>query len=205
MATQDVLTLAAATQAVAAGPHDSDVLGSWITAISARLDQLCGPIVQRTITDELHDGGFPDIRLNGPVTSISSIVEDQPGGLVTVTHRTFGTAPADGYVLERWQTDTAPYSGYVTRWSYRTPALWQPGDSTVKATYVAGRFATTAAVTPLFTRAAVLMLKHVWQSHQLSVAKVGAYDVPAAAYPLEMVPKAVTTMLADEMVTRGQS
>lgn len=199
MATEDVIDLETGRRAVAAGPNDDDILGSWITAISATLDELAGPIVRRTITDDITDGGWHDIRLTGPIHSVTEIIEDQAGRLVTVARRAFGTTPTDGYTLEPHATRTAPYSGTVYRWRGSTEAIWYPGRQNVKATYVAGRFATTAEVSPLFQRAAVLLLKHVWQSHQIGTARVGEYETPAANYPADMVPKAVRSALGDEL------
>lgn len=59
MSSTDILTLGEAKAALATNQdfNDSDaLLNGYITAISKRLDEVCGPIVTRTITDELYDG-----------------------------------------------------------------------------------------------------------------------------------------------------
>ncbi len=206
MALEDVLTLDEARKAVAAGPNDDAILESWVTAISRRMDMadMCGPIRQRTVTNELHPGGNFEIQLrHWPVTAVSAVDEDQGTRIVSITARTFGTAPTDGYAAEPWHTDTAPYSGRLSRWSGTVETAWWGGPLAVRVSYTAGRFASVTAVTPTFKRAAVLFLKHVWTSHQVGTRKVGEFDVPASNYPALMVPRAVKDALGVEMHRAG--
>ena len=56
----DVLTLPEAKHAVGLEQTNTEAdarLSQAVTAISAQLDELCGPIRTRTVTAELHDGG----------------------------------------------------------------------------------------------------------------------------------------------------
>jgi len=79
VATLDVLTLTEAKEALnltATQQYDATELPAWITGVSARLDELVGPVVRRTITGETHDGGGHVIRLRYyPVTAVTSVTE----------------------------------------------------------------------------------------------------------------------------------
>ena len=62
--TVDVLTLSEARQAVGLTSDESDdYLKTLITAVSTQLDEMCGPVRTRTVTDELHDGGSTSLLL----------------------------------------------------------------------------------------------------------------------------------------------
>lgn len=151
----DVLTLAQGQAAVVDTSAASVTkLEAWITAVSRRLDDLCGPIVQRTVTDELHQspGGLLFLHQT-PVVSITSVQEWSSGVATAVTAETHNTA--GGYRYD-------DRLGTITRRSSWSDTSWS--SSYVTVTYVAGRAANTAAVDPLFKQAAVIILTHLWRS-----------------------------------------
>ena len=60
--------------------------------MSRRLDRLCGPIVQRTITDEVHPGGCPSIRVrHWPVASFTTVTEYDATTPAVLTREDFDT------------------------------------------------------------------------------------------------------------------
>lgn len=197
----DVTTVDTARTWIGARTADEDLLQVYVTAVSRLLDQHCGPVIRRTITDELHDGGHETIHLRyGPVTSISSVIELVGTTQTTCTAETFGTQPADGYLLDPNSTPTAPYSGIIRRRANGAPARWASGDSNVKVTYVAGRYAAIANIDPLFTNAAILIMKNLWRAEQSGVAAATAgYENPQALYPGFAMPRAAKQILADEL------
>lgn len=151
----DVISLEEARQFVKNVSTASDAqLEAWITAVSRRLDDLCGPIVQRTVTDELHQGPYGAIWLHEtPVVSITNVKEWASGTATTLTAETAAVA-GDYYYNSRLGSVTRRSSWYDTHWS----------SDYVTVTYVAGRAVNTVAVDPLFKQAAVIVLTHLWRS-----------------------------------------
>lgn len=203
--TLDVLTLAEGKTAVGIGASDSSLdtpLAQKITAVSRRLDRLCGPIVQRTVTDEVHPGGCPSIRVRRwPVASFTTVTEYDATVAQVLTLEDFDTQPADGYLPERWEsTPTAVFNGVVWRRSSGCCAWFPAGPEAVKVTYVAGRAANTAAVDPVFKEAAGIALKNLWRTMETATQMLGEFDVPAQNFPVSMVTKAVRDALEDEIV-----
>lgn len=164
--TLDVLTLTAAKQAINMSlttSKDDDRLQRDITMISRVIDDACGPVVQRTVTAEQHDGGCPRIRLRRrPVVSITTVEEARIGAVATLTEQAFGET-GDGYIAPNWPRDPSLKSGIIHRRRYGTDQVWWPGSSTVQVTYEAGRFATTATVDPRFVECAGTILRRLWK------------------------------------------
>lgn len=157
MATLDVLSETEARRAVkVADSSYDDRLSSLVTAVSTRFDELCGPIVQRTVTAERHDGGcttiFPRMA---PVAAWTTVTEYQGTTATTLTAESPGSAPANGYL---WQSTT----GELVRRSSGYPALF--ASTFVVLTYTAGRFATTGAVESRFKEAVSITLAHIWRT-----------------------------------------
>lgn len=172
MAATDLVSLADAKDALGgdrARTVDDVLLGAWVTAISQRLDEECGPLVQRTITSELHDGGGVIVALDyRPVASVTSVVEyDVDGVATTLTAETVSTRPASGFLL-------SPDTGFVFRrqsgWDYAFPI----GRRNVAVTYVAGRFASTATVDQAVKRAALVCVRHMWGTEHGAGSPFGA-------------------------------
>lgn len=194
--TLDVLTLnegkAAVRIATTDTRYDTDLAGV-ITAVSRILDRRYGPVVQRTITDEVHEGYGDGLTLRyGPITSITSITEysGTTGSVLTVS--TPGVQPAAGYQLARWHTATAPYSGRIIRTAGGYRRLF---NGPVVVTYVAGRFANTAAVDALWKDAAKVMVKNRWRADQVSTGQYDEFDTPAANFPGFAIPNYVKEAL----------
>jgi hypothetical protein len=162
--TLDVLTIAEARSAVALGSDTSmdTVLAAWVTAISRQLDQLCGPVVVRTITAETCDGGASTIRLRyTPVSSITSIAEYLNTTSTTLTAESNTTKTVSNYRVDL-------RSGTIRRRNTNSDACFADGRGNIEVTYVAGRAANTAAVDSKFKQAASMMLRAAWVGEQAS-------------------------------------
>jgi hypothetical protein len=160
--TLDLLSLPAAVKAINMGgtntDHDAE-LERQITAVSRMIDAACGPVVQRTITAEIHAPTTGPIWLNyTPVVSITLVRQDWGGSITTLSPVAFG-ATTDGYYA-----DVAPgglLAGSIGRRYGGSPGSWGYGQ--VEVTYVAGRYATTAAVDPRFAECAASILRRLWK------------------------------------------
>ena len=138
----------------------SEEIEQMVTGISRDIDRLCGPVVQRTVTDRLTvEYGRSRVLLRYfPVTSVTSITEYTPGSasgqlLTAEDEDTFATY---GYLLD-------PDAGIVTRRSSGSTSTWTAGTRNVVAVYVAGRYATTATVDRRFKRVAAAVLRAEWR------------------------------------------
>ena len=202
--TLDVLTLAEAKTVVGIGPADVSQdapLAQKITAVSRRLDALCGPIVQRTVTDEVQPGGRPYVLVDRwPVASFTTVTEYAATVAQVLTAEDFDTHPGEGFLPERWSTSTAVYSGKLYRRTSGSAAVFPTGPEAVKVTYVAGRAANTAAVDPIFKEAAGVALKNVWRTMESATQMMGEFDVPAQNFPISVVTKAVRDAVAGEII-----
>jgi hypothetical protein len=194
VATTDLLTDDEARAALKLGPSDPHVehLANFVTAVSDTLADRVGPIVYGTITGELHDGGCSSIYLRRhPVQSVVQVVEYDEITAGTLTAETNASKPEAGYLLET-------SSGRLIRRSGNADYPFVRGRSNVYVTYVAGRYANTAAVGERYKAAAVLMLKNAWRAFEHNVASLNEFEVPQAAYPRFAVPNAVKDLLARE-------
>lgn len=203
MATTDLLTLAEAKEALQITSVTQDALvASWVTAVSDRIDALCGPVVTRAVT-ERHDGGRPWVepRLT-PVAAVTSVVEVRWTTSVTLTAETDANQPADAYRLE---TDGRHRAVLWRRVSGVDGVFW-PGRQNVVVSYTAGRVADTASVPPLFKRAAAVVLVHLWrQTAGAWALRENVFDpggVPVEVAPQMTpwaVPRAALQLLAHEL------
>jgi hypothetical protein len=154
--TLDVLTLAEAKAAlnIPASNNDYDTeLAQVVTAASRFIDDVFGPVVQRTITDERHDGYAGTVDLDhAPVVSITSVKEYSGGTASTLTAETETIAGTYRVDLEQ---------GIIYRRS--TWVAYRFASQSVVVTYVAGRAATTAAVDAKFKEAGAIAAIHLWQ------------------------------------------
>lgn len=148
----DVLTINDATEALRGlqGAQDLSKLAARITSLSRRLDEACGPIVARAVT-EVHTDEAGVLTLGGrPFTSGSPpppppvVAEALRGETPVVTSTT-------AYLLEAFGV-----TGRVTKWN----GWWAPR---VTVTYTAGRFASTDTVDDRFKSAAQLYLQDMWR------------------------------------------
>lgn len=193
MATLDVLTRDEAKAALnipVGDPSQDQKIDSYVTAVSLALDRIVGPIVQRTITDEPHDGGRGVLSaVFYPIISITSITERQGTTAVTLTAENFASPTANDYSVNLEAGLIYRRSGGCDRW-------FSSGRGNVRLTYVAGRFADTASVDARFKQGAAIMLSHLWRNEQ------GIPSTPEGA-PVTLtfaVPNAVKHLLADQLL-----
>lgn len=193
--TLDVLTLTEGKNVVGIASSDATEdtdLAAFITGISRRLDTLVGPIVNRTLTDELHNGGLRWIQLDyWPVASVTSVSEYVSTTETTLTAETNSTKPANAYMLY-------DENGRVYRRATNADACFATGRRNVKVTYVAGRAATTAAVDERFKRAAGIMLQNLWRSQEQGLFEADEFQFPRQNFPHFAIPNAVKELLHDE-------
>ena len=154
--TLDILTLPEAKTALnidALNVDHDDEIAQHVTAISRIIDDECGPVVQRTITAELHDGGGASIVLrHAPVASVTTLREAAGSTITTLTAVGFGET-GDGYSLK---------DGVLSRRFGGSVSSWTSGNA-LEVTYVAGRYASTAAVDAKFKAAAAAILRRLWK------------------------------------------
>lgn len=207
--TLDLLTLVEGYRAIndevsataATGGVDRDAeLAQWITAVSRRIDDRCGPVVQRTVTDEAHDGGRHAIWLaNAPIASITSLVEYDGTTATTLTAETNAAKPDDGYLLDGF----GRYDRQVRRRSGNSDANFPAGRRNVVATYSAGRYASTAAVDEKFKLAAGSILRRLWHREGSAWARGGDPFAEAGAGSVgffKAVDPMITEFLSDEVL-----
>jgi hypothetical protein len=193
MATDDVLTGNEARLALARGPLDTDkqdLVDALNTAVSQRLDDAVGKIVQGTITGELHNGGCQQLYLKySPVVSVVQVVEYDGTTAGTLTAESNTSKPTDSFVIN-------PTNGRLGRRSENEDARFPTGYGNVRVTYVAGRFAETADVDEIYKQAARLTLKSWWRMYENSTATFNEFESPMAHIPTFSVPKAAKQLLA---------
>jgi len=147
------------------GSFDAE-LADYITAVSRMLDKKCGAIVQRTITAEeltstwaSNMAPYPLASFRFvPIVTVTTLTMYEGTTATVLTEQTPGTAPSDGYRLDR---DT----GSVRRLRAGAPYPF-PAFSTLVATYSAGRYATTSAVDERFSSAAKLTIVEEWRANK---------------------------------------
>lgn len=208
MATLDWITLEAGIEAINASstPALSLRVAQQITAISLIGDDLVGPVVRRTVTAERHHGGAVTVLLRRrPVSSVTTVREvSSPGTIDTLSAVAWGGS-GDGYQTTTHEQDEALLSGVVRRISAGSDYCWPAGDS-VEVTYVAGRYATTAAVGERYKEAAGAALRRLWkresgawaQSADFFAAQIETDTAPGSGF-FRAVEPVLTEMLAREV------
>lgn len=157
--TLDILSLSEGRVAINVPDQVSSIdteLAQFITAVSRVIDDEVGPVVQRTVTAEVHPGGYASITLrNRPIVSVTTVRTTQGGSISTISAVPFGTS-AEGYYLDPLN------SGVLYR---RVGTINTGWDSTyeIEVTYVAGRYANTAAVDAQFKACAAAILRRLWK------------------------------------------
>lgn len=198
----DVLTFGegkAALNLAGSSQYDAE-LPAWITAVSRLLDSKVGPVVVRTVTDEVHSGGLvTSIRTRlYPVKEYTAVVEYSDTTATVLTVETNVAKPDSAYLAERYDLDPSLYSGVIRRRTAGAELRFAGGSSNIVITYEAGRFDSTANVDERFKAAAKLTLQNLWNSQRPNLANVGEFEIPQSNWPRFSVPNAVREMLADE-------
>ncbi len=200
--TLDVLTTTEAKDELGISGSGYDTkLEQLVTGISRRLDDLCGPIVRRTITDEVANGGETAILLRfRPVVSVTTITEYCGTTATTLTAETTAANGFDSYLVDyRAGIIYRRTSGY----DYRYPR----GRFNVAVTYIAGRAANTAAVDPRFKEAARICLKHLWRAENTTGSQtfggINGLETYIPDVPTFAIPRAALEVLGVELIGEG--
>jgi hypothetical protein len=209
MATLDVIAYDRARQALRIGVADAsrrDELERAITAVSQHLDEMCGPIVQRTITEVIDTTGCEHrVSLSaGPVSSITSVTFYDDGVSEVLTAESLATA--GGYLAELQQRirpdgTSQLLSGVLRKRGTFADETWDKGR--VQVVYVAGRYANTAAVQGSRFELAALTTLEAWApliTGQRVAATEGEYALPFNAYPRDSIPAAALNLVAADRV-----
>jgi len=203
MAAYDVLSTTEARQILGVGSSDTSkdtIITRLVTTASRRLDEAIGPVIQRSVTAEEHDGGGCTIELQwGPVSAISSVTEYQGETALVITADTPGASATDGYLAERYKPDRSLLSGMLIRRISGYDSGWYAGRGNITVSYLAGRVASETQVEPRHKEAAGLILRNLWRPYENSVGSTGDYDVPVSSMPTFALPRAVVDLLAEEM------
>lgn len=197
MASTDLLTLAEAKAAInqPSGDTSQDTeIAAWVTAVSLQLDKLCGPIVNRTVTSESHDGGGHTLYLKQrPVASVTEVKEFSGTTATTLTAESTSSQPGTAYLLE-----TA--KGVLRRRSGGGDASYPRGRQNVVVTYTAGRgYTDSSSVDERFKTGARLLLAHLWRREQGAGTETFG-SVPAfPGVPGFGLPNVVRDLLAEDI------
>lgn len=147
--TLDLVSLGAAQDAIGVTDERTGILANYITTVSRHIDDLCGPVVKRTVTAELHHGGLTALILRkAPVISVTTVTENGTAVAAAGYH-----LDADAGLLERLGSN---YSSWY----------WQPGRWNISVTYEAGRYDDTGDVDPVFREAAIMAIHGLWNNEQ---------------------------------------
>lgn len=202
MATIDLLTLQEAKAALVGVTSSSSdgVIAGFVTALSKRLDDLCGPIVQRTVT-ELHDGACGAIYLRTtPLVSITSVTEFASTTGTVLSVETNASKPANGYLL----VNDGHYVELRRRAS-GSDSSFSWGQSNVQVVFEAGRFAATASVGEDFKTAARLFLQHLFRPSMGGGSETYGppIGVTTSGIPSFGLPRVVADLLTGERLPPG--
>lgn len=158
----DILNLDEAKRAISMSTgtvQNDDVLASQVTAVSRLIDDNCGPVVQRTITNEYHEGGSVILLQHVPVASITTLNEAWGGTVNLLSPVAFGSNTTDGYYAPSSLNDPSLLSGSLFRRCGSSSRIW----AAVEVTYVAGRYEDTASVDQRFKECAGAVLRRLWK------------------------------------------
>lgn len=201
-AATDILTLTEGRTAInnQAVNHDTQ-LATFITGISHRIDDLCGPVVIRTVTNEEHNGGKSRIwPLITPVDSVTTLTEYVHTTGTALSAESNASKPASAYLL-----DNIGVTSFVWRRSGGADSTFASGRRNIVITYEAGRYADTASVDPKFKLAVESVLRRIWKREQSSWAQAPEYfasvENPAPTLRFfKAVDPMITELLHDELL-----
>lgn len=149
------------------GAHGA-ALELLVSAISRRIDEICGPVVVREVT-EIHEGGGRYLwPRQAPVHAVTAVTEfDGTTPTVLADESEFGTAgTASGFaVVDEGHRIERRSGGAVGRFLH--------GVAGVQLVYEAGRYADTDSVDPKFKVAVEAILRRVWDREAGAWARGG--------------------------------
>lgn len=198
--TYDLLTyeegLAAIQQSTVSFPNDAQ-LELLVTSVSKQIVARCGPVVNQTVTSELHSGGEAFVRLERrPVSSVTTVYERDGTVQTTITAENYAAPTGTNYVA-----DLA--AGVLWRRDGGADVRWAPGRNNIAVTYVAGRCAATTAVPQQFKAAASVALRHLWSEQKgLGSTVFGQGEGPGMPTPWAL-PRQVFEILSDQLLAPG--
>ena len=177
--TLDVLSQTEALEAVGLNTDTTGRLAAYVSAVSQQLDNLVGPVVQRTVTSESHDGGDDEVFLRQrPVASVTAVTEYRNTTAQALVAETNTTKTGYNYLLD------PAAAGKLCRRSSNQDFPFPPGKSNVIVTYVAGRASTTGAVDAKYKQAAAMMLRNIWTAEAASGSETFGAFTDQAPNPL---------------------
>lgn len=194
MAVTDILTedeaLVAINMVGSGGDHVLE-LALWVSAISEAIDAKCGPVVVRTVTDEIrYPNGGTFTTLHTPIYSVSALTEYVSGTGTVLTAEDFDTVGTYRVVGSGHDVAIERRSGWG---GYAYTGL-------VKITYTAGRYATTEAVGAKFKLAAASILRRLWAREAPAWARGGdMFGTEPAVGFFKAVDPMIEEFLADEL------
>lgn len=171
MATLDILSFDEAAYAAFGVEVPSNVEGlpRMVTAVSARIDELVGPVVNRTVT-EYHDGGGAVRPRQTPVSSVTTLKYWDGSTITSYTQDTWGVAGnANGFFVE--QSGAYPHDAWIFRRSGGTSCDFPAGHRALELVYVAGRAADTASVDERYKECAAEVLRRLWDRESSAWAR----------------------------------
>lgn len=194
----DLITLNEAKDALtidhAVIQYDS-ILGSYVTSVSRLLDRMCGPIVQRAISNELYDGGEFTIFLDSyPLISVTSVVEYQSTTPTSLVQESNTAKSSSNFSVDL-------KIGKISRRNSNFNWTFTRGTQNVVVTYIAGRYADTASVDERFKEAARLTLANMWRREQGSGTVTFGPSLERTVGATFALPNAAKQMLFDDFKT----
>lgn len=177
-------------------------LATYITAVSRYLDELCGAIVTRTVTDEIHTNPDRTIYLRQAptsrtgVTSVVSVTEYVAGVAAVLTEETLTASGSSSFLVD-------PTQGSLIRRSSFNDYSWGGGSTStrVAVTYTTGRYASTAAVDAKFKLSALEMLQNLWRLDLGGgTVTLGGYDTTPGGIATFALPNEVKGRLVLEFL-----
>ena len=195
MAAADLLSLTetASYLGIAQKTKTDTEIQTFITATSLRVDEICGPNVIRTVTNEAHDGGATVIKLDhAPVSTFTTVTEYSGTTATVLTAESNSSQPANSYL---WDTRTELLYRRANGGDWFFPA----GRRNIVLTYQAGRVADTASVTSQFKEAALIIVAHLWRTERGAGTMTFGEDgglVPGFGFA---IPRRAMELLADQV------
>lgn len=210
--TYDLIVLADAKASLNIETSDTSAdaeLAIVISAVSQRLDDLCGPVVNRTFTDEAYDGGDSYIVLRhasavdiNATTTVTAVKEyDTGGALTTLTAETVTSKPDSAFLM----SVAEGARNVLLRRAGGADAVFQPGRSNILVTYTFGRAAATASVPERFQEAARICVNHIWVNlgAQSGAGRTVGVDGQFFSTPAWAIPKAALDLVRDSVRQPG--
>lgn len=133
-----------------------DVLRGYIATATPLMEDLCGPILSRTVTDT-HDGGGLVRLMWAPVISVTSVKESYGNFTRTLTEQ-----PLDGATFDAYGYTVDLTTGILTRRISGRAGAFPPGRRNVLVTYKAGR----AVIGENLIRATQRLIRWLWEPEQ---------------------------------------